>query len=195
MKKRYYLRGLGIGIFITALIMGLTNGGRKPMTDEEVRARALELGMVEKKTLADVREEESNQPHVTEAPKETMSPETTEAPKETMPPEATEAPKETTPPETTKAPVVTEPPEPTQSPTATDIPKEEDVIILLEIVKGDSSDTISQKLEDLGLIANARSYNRYLCDNGYDRRLNIGTYEIQKGASEEEIAKIITRTR
>ena len=26
MKKRYYLRGLGIGIFLTALIMGLAKG-------------------------------------------------------------------------------------------------------------------------------------------------------------------------
>ena len=35
----------------------------------------------------------------------------------------------------------------------------------------------------------------YLCNNGYDRKLNIGTYELSIGMTEEEIAKIITRTR
>lgn len=186
MKKRYYLRGLGIGIFITALIMGLAKGDGKVMTDEEVRARALELGMVEKKTLADVREDE-NSPTQTEK-EEAVSSDGTPAPAETNLPQVTEDIKETI------SPQITEAPEPTDDSESTDISHEE-TIIVLEIVKGDSSESISNKLEELGLISNAGSYNKYLCDKGYDKRLNIGTYKIQIGTSEEEIAKIITRTR
>ncbi len=191
MKKRYYLRGLGIGIFITALIMGLAKGDGKSMTDDEIKARALELGMVENKTLADVREDE-NSP--TQNEEEAVSSVETPAPVETNLPQVTEAPVETIPPQMTAAPEPTDAPEATQSPEATDIPQEE-TIIVLEIVKGESSDSISNKLEELGLISNARSYNKFLCDKGYDKKLNIGTYKIQIGTSEEEIAKIITRTR
>ena len=45
MKLKYYLRGLGIGILVTALIMGATGG--KKLTEDEIRAKALQLGMVE----------------------------------------------------------------------------------------------------------------------------------------------------
>ena len=47
MKLKYYLRGLGIGIVVTAIIMTVALGNKQPMTDEEVIARAKELGMIE----------------------------------------------------------------------------------------------------------------------------------------------------
>ena len=47
-KLKIYLRGLGIGIMVTALILAITNLNKnnKGMTDAEVIARAQELGMV-----------------------------------------------------------------------------------------------------------------------------------------------------
>ncbi len=45
-KMRYYLRGLGLGIFLTTLILSLVGIRQKNMTDEEIMARARELGMV-----------------------------------------------------------------------------------------------------------------------------------------------------
>lgn len=47
MERKYYLRGLGLGIVVTAVIMGMALAGQKNMTDEEVIARAKTLGMVE----------------------------------------------------------------------------------------------------------------------------------------------------
>ena len=47
MERKYYLRGLGLGIVVTAVIMGIALAGQKNMTDEEVIARAKTLGMVE----------------------------------------------------------------------------------------------------------------------------------------------------
>ncbi len=47
MELKYYLRGLGLGIVVTAVIMGLALSGKRTMTDEEVIARAKNLGMVE----------------------------------------------------------------------------------------------------------------------------------------------------
>ena len=46
MKLKYYMRGLGIGIAVTALIMGLSSGAKSEMTNAEIMARAEQLGMV-----------------------------------------------------------------------------------------------------------------------------------------------------
>ncbi|MEZ3425832.1 MAG: hypothetical protein K1W13_00280 [Lachnospiraceae bacterium] len=40
----------------------------------------------------------------------------------------------------------------------------------------------------------AKEYDKYLCANGYDKKIRAGSYEIPKGASDEEIALIITRS-
>ena len=53
MKLRYYLRGLGIGIIVTAIIMSFTRQPEK-LTDAQIKMRALELGMVEESVLADL---------------------------------------------------------------------------------------------------------------------------------------------
>ena len=53
MKLKYYLRGLGIGIVVTAIIMSTTNKPEE-MTDAQIKMRALELGMVEESVLADL---------------------------------------------------------------------------------------------------------------------------------------------
>ena len=56
MKLKYYLRGLGIGIVVTAIIMSFT---KKPeeLTDAQIKIRAAQLGMVEKSVLADIQKE------------------------------------------------------------------------------------------------------------------------------------------
>lgn len=53
MKLKYYLRGLGIGIVVTAIIMSITSKPEE-MTDAQIKMRALELGMVEESVLADL---------------------------------------------------------------------------------------------------------------------------------------------
>lgn len=47
MKAKYYLRGMGIGIFITALIFGIALVFYRPkMSEDEIRREAAKLGMV-----------------------------------------------------------------------------------------------------------------------------------------------------
>ena len=57
MKLKYYLRGLGTGIIVTAIVMSFI---KKPeeLTDAEIRIRAMKLGMVEKSVLADFQEDD-----------------------------------------------------------------------------------------------------------------------------------------
>ena len=48
MNLKYYLRGLGIGIIVTAIIMlVLSAQNTKTLTDEEIKQKAKALGMVE----------------------------------------------------------------------------------------------------------------------------------------------------
>ncbi|MBQ1527318.1 MAG: hypothetical protein IIZ75_09305, partial [Lachnospiraceae bacterium] len=59
MGLRLYLRGLGIGIVVTALLMGYTLGGKKELSDAEIISRAESLGMVEEsKVLVQPQEKE-----------------------------------------------------------------------------------------------------------------------------------------
>ena len=53
MKLKYYIRGLGVGIFFTTLLFILLTGNKKnELTESEIIQRALALGMVETKTSA-----------------------------------------------------------------------------------------------------------------------------------------------
>ena len=67
MKLRYYLRGLGIGIVVTALLMGFTKGAAKEtLSDDEIIARAEALGMVQSSVLSsDLNHEEQGEDSVT----------------------------------------------------------------------------------------------------------------------------------
>ena len=67
MKLRYYLRGLGIGIVITALLMGFTKTATKEtLSDDEIIARAEALGMVQSSVLSsDLNHEEQGEDGVT----------------------------------------------------------------------------------------------------------------------------------
>lgn len=203
MKLKYYLRGLGIGILVTTVILSLAGVGRKNMTDEEVVKRAKELGMVESTLLSDLPDQtktdevrptepeislqpETSEPEAGPEPEESAStPETPEAPEETpvAPKETPEAPKETpvAPEETPVSPEDGNP----------DIPAGETVTLV--IGRGESSTTVSKNLKRAGIVEDAAAFDRFLCNNGYDKKIITGTYEIPYGASEEEIAKIITR--
>lgn len=204
MKLKYYLRGLGIGILVTTVILSLAGVGRKNMTDEEVVKRAKELGMVESTLLSDLPDqtktdevrptepEISLQPETSEPEESASTPETPVAPEETpvAPEETPEAPEETpeAPKETPVAPEETPVSPEDGNP---DIPAGETVTLV--IGRGESSTTVSKNLKKAGIVEDAAAFDRFLCNNGYDKKIITGTYEIPHGASEEEIAKIITR--
>lgn len=60
MELKYYLRGLGLGIVITAIIMGITSSRSRAMTDDEIIARAKQLGMIEDRVLSETVSEDSD---------------------------------------------------------------------------------------------------------------------------------------
>lgn len=201
MKLRYYLRGLGIGIFVTALILKLSSSGQGTMSDEEIMQRATELGMVTQKTLIsqvqDEGEADASAEQViiaTEAPTtEPVAEATPEPVEETQDAAPTEEPADE--PQVTEEPT----PEPTVIPTEVPTQKpevqvEDGEVVSLTIYSGDHSATVAKRMEELGLVEDYLDFDSYLCTNGYSRYVNSGIYKIQVGLSYEELAKIITRT-
>lgn len=202
MKLKYYLRGLGIGILVTTVILSLAGVGRKNMTDEEVVKRAKELGMVESTLLSDLPDQTKTDEVRPTEPEISLQPETSEPEESASTPETPEAPEETTTtPETPAAPEeTTSTPETPVAPEETSVSPEDGnpdtpagETVTLVIGRGESSTTVSKNLKKAGIVEDAAAFDRFLCNNGYDKKIITGTYEIPYGASEEEIAKIITR--
>ena len=191
MKLKYYLRGLGIGILVTAVIMGVTQGSRKEtLSDREIRERAAALGMVEPgNSLADL--EAAETPAATETPEAVETPAATEIPEAAETPAATETPEAAETPAATEAPASTETPEVTARPTQKPAEEEEGSSYTFEIQAGDSSYQVAYRLQQAGLVADARDFDNYLCTKGYDRKLKTGSYEIPETATEEEISEIL----
>lgn len=61
MELKYYLRGLGLGIAITAIVMGIVSSKNKTMTNEEIIARAKQLGMTENTVLTEINNKDDKQ--------------------------------------------------------------------------------------------------------------------------------------
>lgn len=214
MKLRYYLRGLGIGVVVTAFIMSQTSKTEE-MTDAQIKIRALELGMVEETVLAKLPqavadEQENTDSHFdytageaeileqdeseTEKTVENVSDEITETEEknsETSEEIENQLDNLTT---TEDATGVTSNNEELQQDVQTNTESQEErteQYIIIAVEPGNGSETISRKLYNAGLVESAIEYNRFLVENGYDRILSVGNHEIPVGASEEEMAKIL----
>lgn len=219
MNLKYYLRGLGVGIVVTSLILGIGLGSRKEtLSNEEIKERARELGMVEESTTvaeaAAQKEEEAQEAEVTVAPVPEENAESDAEPIVNAEPEVSSEPAVSTgaAPEASEEPNVSAASEPAAStaPEAGATPEagvkpvadeaEEDSgaapekeIVDITINPGEGSYVISQKLEQSGLIDDAAEYDAYLCDNGFHTKLRAGVHKIPMGSTREEIAKLLCR--
>lgn len=165
MKLKYYLRGLGIGILITTIIFMIFIRMDKNhlITDKEIMARAEKLGMI-------MQEEDDSKTleqlkEETEKSKEEEGQQTPEDTQNTT--ENTEDGQEQNTPQTVEQ-------------------------VQFNILPGEYSDVISQKLFDAGLIDDKAAFNEFIINSDYDNFIQTGDFTIPKGASYEEIAKILT---
>lgn len=221
MNLKSYLRGIGIGILVTCAVFIISGAGdKKPdMSDDMIKARAKELGMVEAaSTLADVGnnavtpeiKEESEAasptieaieetPEVTEAeptkeaePTVEVTP-TSEPTKEVLP-----TPTPTPTPEPTKEAEPTVEVKPTQKAEPTEEAKPakntESGNIVIVVNSGDGSDTVSRKLKDAGIVDDAAAFDKFLISKGYDRKITTGNHMISADATDDEIAENLIRS-
>lgn len=213
MKLKSYLRGLGLGMIVTTIILVVTfKAAHHEMTDDEIISKARELGMVETSLYASgvTTEEFTEKLTATQAPSQELTtgepsgegktePETTRREEETTKKEeeTTKKPQETTRREeetTTKKPQETtkREEETTKKPQETTAGDKEIVLVFENI---SSADKASRILYDAGVIQDVDGFNDFLSENGYARKITEGTFTFKKGMTFEEIAKVITRSR
>ena len=206
MKIRYYLRGLGLGILVTAIFFMVSGKNSQPMSDEMIKARAKELGMSESVVLSELSTQEETVVETTEeitTEAESVVEQTKEeslATEETVTEEAVseeaaseeaiiEESEEELVVEVVSQPSNEEEAEQESESQANTTSNTEPVTITVN--RGEGSDTVSRRLQEAGLVADAHEYDKYLMANGYDKRIGVGEHVIPAGATWEDIAKIL----
>lgn len=213
MKIRYYLRGLGLGILFTSIFFLVSNNNSaQTMSDEMIKARAKELGMVESVVLAELPSQEETAVAESEAAseflqetsvEETVTEEITEEVSEEMVEALAEesATEENVEAESEAESEPEEEPESVVEADSSENASEEAVSaentspnetpVSIMVNSGDGSDTVSIRLQEAGLVADAYEYDRYLMANGYDKKIRTGEHIIPAGATWEDIARIL----
>jgi hypothetical protein len=216
MKLKYYLRGMGVGILFSTIILSVAfhTTKKSQISDAEIIERAEELGMVNK---GDVQMDDLLNPSTTPVAEQTSettdetigSEETKETNTEDMSTEVSNTVEQVTP-EPTKEPT----PAPTKTPVneqsneqtsdkadsddnssdaAVNTDESNKVFIKFEIKPGMTSEDVANLLKDKGVVEDAKAFNQYLRQNEYTTDINIGKYEIEKFASYAEIADTIVK--
>ncbi|MCR5310325.1 MAG: hypothetical protein K6E32_02760 [Lachnospiraceae bacterium] len=219
MNLKAYLRGIGAGMIVSALVIGVGRA-TAPKPSEPIDKSTLKTSVSSVTASISVSDDkEENKKPGSEASTETSAG-TESAGSETSDktgaggeePKGTETPSSTVNSETSK----TEEPEDPDAESRTEDTKtstsegtessaegndetgEEDEngeYVTITIVKGDSSKTASRKVFVAGLVESAVEFDAYLCENGYDKSISVGTFKIKMGSTFEEIARTISRRK
>ena len=171
MKLKYYLRGLGIGIIVTTIILVSCFSMQKPkMTDEQIIEKAAQLGMImPEQNSAVIAETETTEPEETEQKNEQQI--------------AAEKLQQET--ETQQESVVSD------TENAENAEQTQQEPFTLVVNRGDVCRTMCENLAANGVIDDSEGLRKYLSEVGYASFISAGTYQIPYHASYEEITNIL----
>lgn len=190
MKLKYYLRGIGIGMIATTIILMIAFAVHKeqPLSDEEIRTRAAELGMVmpgdlpASDKLADTEQSGNEKEGSGDSQKESQSAQEPAVEADAAGEKDAKDQSDSTAP-------------------ASDNNKEDktqpEIIEQVEvtIVGGEYSDDVCKKLKKAGVIEDADDFNKYLAEGGFDNLIQPGNYVIPIDADYDMIIKLITEKK
>lgn len=214
MNLKYYLRGLGLGIVMAAIVLGITASGKKAaLTKEEIVAKAKDLGMVEeeelKKQLEDARAEteqrvkEEAMAEYSAAHEKSSSMEAGDSGLDAQDGEgrqgmeagqAGESEQEETPEKEDGQAGESEQEETSEKEDGSEgneADEEKQTVFIVK--KGESPYSIGKRMEEEGLLPKDAGFDRYLVDHGFDTKVVAAEYVIPADADMETIAKIITK--
>lgn len=213
MNKKVFLRGIGAGMVITAVVMGAFGKSQaKPLTDSEIIEKAKLLGMVESTVLSNIKDIPSasgDETNTDETKPSTDDISENDVNTDVVDTDKTDADTTNTDADTTDVDTNDENKTDDEDATVgkTDLGREINPLpednpgyedngdtVTITIIKGDSTISVSRRIYEAGLVDSAVSLDDYLCKNGYEMRVAVGTFEIPVGADYETIAKIITRS-
>ena len=195
MNLKHYLRGLGIGMLVTAVVLGFTTKAEK-MTDAEIKVRAAQLGMIEETVLSDLgskERDEDEKVNSSEALTESSAEENT-IEVESTEEDSSEAESIDNDEDIEEERILSETSSQNEEGGSSQgVVVTEENYIIFTIEQGENSKQISQKLHAAGIIESTEDYNEYIKSNDYSRRLTAGTHRIPVDASIEEVVRILCR--
>lgn len=209
MRLKYQLRGLGIGIIITAaLLMGFSDkGAAAGKTDDTIAMASTEDETTQEavwQTIPEVSTQDKIEDSMEDNIEETQEAVTQEEPvseEETASDVETENASEH---EQTSENVIEDVIEDNKSEEMqseeieskeSESETEHTDTVIIKIVSGDDSGTVARKLQVAGLIENASEYDAYLMQHGFDKKISVGTVEIEKGSTWLEIAQKLSERK
>lgn len=202
MRLKYFLRGVGIGIIVTTIILTITHASDRKMSDSEVIDRAIELGMSFSASHSEQQgETEESSPNESSTEQETSGDEVTDGPQyesesesETEMETESQSTSETVTESTDGGEVLPEKESEIITETATqeitEIAAESTIELItctISITKGMSSRTVCDMLKQNGIIDDAADFDRYLIKTGYDDKIRVGEVEVNSGMTYEEL--------
>lgn len=175
MKRKYFLRGMGIGITITTLVFTLVFifVGPPKMSEEEIIEQATLLGMTMNDSGNTIKDNIDTKDEI-EATQDNTTVEVLTG-DDVIPTE-----------DTTENEIGEEP----RNETGT---IDSGNMVTFIISDGEDSLRIGSNLKAAGLVDDGNKFNQYLESNGYDRKLRSGTFKLRTGSSYETLAKELTK--
>lgn len=197
MKFKYYLRGCGFGILFTALVLTVSFYARGGvMTDEKAMLRASELGMVMPdgtESVSDTQEDTQDAKPVANMDDTKQisknSEKTTETEKNEIKDKSTEDDKNK---DTQKS-------SEKDSEDKKDKDKEQDKknsndeneIVIVTVRRGEVCRELAKELFEKGLVDDAEKFRKYMQDSGYDNKICVGTFKLNRGMTYAQIARTL----
>ena len=178
MKFKYYLRGAGIGLIVASVILMIAFSKHNiRLTDDEIIARAKELGMVMEDSSVDNKNDSSkdnqdnNEDPSNEDDPEGNTGDDNDGDNNTGGNDNNDDNNENG---------------------DDDNDGKDRTLVEFVIRNGEFSDVVSNHLYEKGLIDDPVKFNEWLIANRFDKMLETGTFMIPKNSTYEEIVKILT---
>ena len=202
MNVKSYLKGIGVGMIVASLILIIAGNINNRMSDADVIKRAKELGMVE---ASAVKSTETVVAANTEETKENAEAETKENSADTSTVETnedktvvennttdtdTDTSEDTKPEDANVSEDNTEDSNVTEDTTDT-VKENTGETVNVEVRSGMSSESVSLAVKNAGLVDDDIEFNKYLCENGYDKKLRVGSFDIPSGSDFETNSKYL----
>ena len=211
---KYYLRGLGTGLAVAVLLLGISGVNAKTLGNQEKDSSEVAKASVSEESKAGKESgettESSGSVETSESIESSESVETSESIESSATVETSdsiESSENLESSETIESSESVESREVIESSESISTSETKEVYggiqpseaaegdFTLTVQRGYSSWTVSKILAEAGIVADAKTYDAYLCSHGYDKRISVGTFIIPEGSTDEEIAKIITGTQ
>ena len=197
MKLKYYLRGMGIGIMITTLILVIAFSIHKNDTvqQEEPKQEAASKTVAEAQNSTQISmDTETETEPATEQnnAEQTDTQKTTEKQKENETSVVSASTEEKESEEKASEQKTLETKSSEEKISEKNTPAAATEKVRFEVGGGEYSDVICKRLLQAGLIDDADAFNKFLIQKDYDNLILPGVYDIPKGATYEEIAALLT---